>query len=102
MKRIAIALLVLIAMGWTTGSISASRLARADGLTPWDWRRTCQGWQQAEWLMPPAAQRRPPLHPAVVAMLELLLSIGGLAAFPVRDTARGSRKKATGSVAGET
>jgi hypothetical protein len=53
-------------------------------LTPWDWRRTRNGWQQAEWLMPPAAQGKPTLHPAVVATLELLLSIGALAAFPAR------------------
>jgi hypothetical protein len=69
----------------------------ADGLTPWDWRRTREGWQRAEWLMPSAAQRQPALHPSVVAMLELLLSIGALAAFPARGREPGEVVRSSGS-----
>ena len=83
-KWIGLGLLLVIAAGWTASSISLSWLAPANSLTPWDWRRTRNGWQQAEWLMPPPVQQKPTLHPSVVAMLELLLSIGGLAAFPAQ------------------
>jgi hypothetical protein len=91
-KWIRLGLLLLIAAVWTTGSTSLSRLTPADGLTPWDWRRTRDGWQQAEWLMPPP-QRMPVLHPSVVAMLELLLSIGALAAFPAHERSSGQRTR---------
>ena len=81
-KWIRLGLLLLIAAGWTASGLSWCGLTPADGLTPWDWRRTRDGWQRAEWLMPTVAQQKPALHPSVVAMLELLLSIGALAAFP--------------------
>jgi hypothetical protein len=88
--------LLLIVASWTAGGISSPWLAPAADLTPWDWRRTRSGWQRAEWLMPPAVEQKPTLHPSVVAMLELLLSIGALAAFPARgretgDISRSSR-----------
>jgi len=83
-KWIGLGLLLLIAAGWTASRVSSPWLAPASGLTPWDWRRTRDGWQRAAWLMPTAAEQKPPLHPSVVATLELLLSIGALAAFPAR------------------
>jgi hypothetical protein len=76
---------------------SSPSYARSDGLTPWDWRRTRDGWQRAEWLMPSPAQQKPPLHPSVVATLELLLSIGALAAFPVRRRGTGEVVRGSGS-----
>jgi hypothetical protein len=88
-KWIVLGLLLLIVAGWTASTVSSPGLTPADCLTPWDWRRTRNGWQRAEWLMPPAAQRKPALHPSVVAMLELLLSIGALAAFPARGRGPG-------------
>ncbi len=93
-KWIGLALLLVIAAGWMDSSSSLSWPAPADGLTPWDWRRTRNGWQQAEWLMPSVAQRKPALHPSVVAMLELLLSVGALAAFPARGQSSGQRSAA--------
>jgi hypothetical protein len=91
-KWIGLGLLLVIVAGWTASNISWSWLTPAESLTPWDWRRTRNGWEQAEWLMPPTEPRKPVLHPSVVAMLELLLSIGGLAAYPARS--RGAKRLA--------
>ncbi len=89
MKWIVLGLLLLIVAGWAASTVSSPGPTPAEYcLTPWDWRRTRNGWQRAEWLMPPVAQRKPALHPSVVAMLELLLSIGALAAFPARGADR--------------
>ncbi len=40
------------------------------------WRRTRQGWEKAAWLQP-TLPRDPPLHPLVVAVLEILLALMG-------------------------
>lgn len=47
------------------------------------WRRTRDGWQHARWLAPDEAIpfRRPALHPAVIGMLQILLSAAALVAF---------------------
>ena len=46
------------------------------------WRRTVEGWQRADWLTAEVPHWRPDLHPCVVGLLELFLSIAALAVFP--------------------
>ncbi|MHC4398235.1 MAG: hypothetical protein ACYTG0_00990 [Planctomycetota bacterium] len=48
------------------------------------WRRTRYGWQWARWLVEESPVRRPSLHPAVVGLLQLFLSVFALVAIPSR------------------
>jgi hypothetical protein len=50
------------------------------------WRLTRDGWEQANWLADEIPVQRPPLHPGVVGLLQLLLTITGLMAFPAPNT----------------
>jgi hypothetical protein len=75
----------------TAAPVSA-RQSAADG-----WRRTADGWQRiSHWNVPTPAIRPPAwvtqLDPRLVALLQLLLSIGGLLLFEdMRAVPSGSR-----------
>ena len=47
------------------------------------WVRTQDGWEQPRWWKPLQPEYPATLHPLVVALLELLLSVIALLAFPV-------------------
>lgn len=53
-----------------------------------DWRRTRYGWEHAGWLGPPIPVREPSLHPGVVGLLQLLVSVSALAILSVDRSRR--------------
>jgi hypothetical protein len=76
MRALAVAsfLLVWLAAG---GDSCARDAERFDS-----WRQTRLGWQRCEeFLGPPIEYRRPALHPAVVGMLQILLSATAMLAL---------------------
>ena len=79
------------AVGQVGSDLAASRCA-----APQDdsWRRTCHGWQHNTYWPQSShgAIQEPNLcHPLVVVALVLLLSVGGLIAFPADSNSHKSR-----------
>ena len=79
-RRIGWMLLLLGAVGWMAAECPVRRTPpSAGGQT--EWRRTLDGWERASWLRAEVPVHRPALHPSVVGLLELFLSVGALAVF---------------------
>ena len=85
MRWIAWCLMFLIALGWLASEIPLPEATGAAAERLDCWRRTQDGWQWAWWLTPHIPVRRPALHPAAVGLLEALVSIAALVAFPLRS-----------------
>ena len=84
MRSIGWLVVLLLAAGWLASEIPLTDAPAVSQDGPDGWRRTRFGWQQRTWSTPEAPVRRPALHPAVVGLLELLLSVLALVAFPAR------------------
>ena len=70
-------------------AIPADRLAIEVSTT---WRRTTDGWEHPTWWLPKTEPPRPRLHPLVVGLLHLLVSLFALVAFspfPGGESGRG-------------
>ena len=86
MRWIGWLVVILLAAGWLASEI---RLPGEPALLQGGsdcWRRTRYGWQQPSWSTPEAPVWRPALHPGVVGLLELFLSVSALVAFPTRTS----------------
>jgi len=46
------------------------------------WRRTRSGWERPRWFIAQRSFRQPSLHPAVVGLLQLFVSLTALVALP--------------------
>ena len=90
-------LLLLMAVGWLACEIPFSRTPSAPPRQLDCWRRTPRGWEQADWLAPEIPERCPALHPGVVGLLELLVSVTALAAFSGRGPLPIAGGRKTGS-----
>lgn len=90
MRWIAWCLVFVIAMGWLASEVPLPESPAAAAKRPDCWRRTEDGWQWAWWLTPQIPVRRPALHPGAVGLLEVLVSIAALVAFPIRSRRRNS------------
>jgi hypothetical protein len=82
MRWLACFFLLLTAVAWLACEIRLPETATATGASLDSWRRTRDGWEHASWLTPPTPSPAPTLHPAVVGLLELFLSLAALVAFP--------------------
>jgi hypothetical protein len=65
--------------GWIARGERAALVANAS-----DWVRTADGWQVRQVLEPREPSAPPPVHPAVIAGLQLGASLFFLMAFPTR------------------
>lgn len=88
MRRIGWFLVFLVGVGWLASQVRLTDPYAASGGEPHCWRRTRDGWEQATWLAPETATGDPALHPSVVGLLQLLLSVSALIVFPGRIGAR--------------
>jgi len=83
---------LLIIVGWLASELrfpeTPTASAKLSEKLPDCWRRTPDGWQRAEWLIPQIPVRRPALHPGVIGLMVLLVSILGLVAFPAETRPR--------------
>ena len=77
-------LLILVAVGWAASEVELPEKPASSARELDCWRRTRDGWERVTWLRPQIPPRRPALHPSVVGLLELLLSVTALVAFPAR------------------
>ena len=57
-----------------------------------DWRRTRDGWERRSWWTPKSPVRRPALHPMVVVLLEVFLTLGALIAFSAAKEQRQTKQ----------
>ncbi|MEN6496007.1 MAG: hypothetical protein ABFD16_17125 [Thermoguttaceae bacterium] len=80
---------LLLTLGWIAVEVDVAEPARPR-LAASDWRRTRVGWEQPTWLDAHIPARAPALHPAVVGLLELFLSLFGLVAFAARRCHNGA------------
>jgi hypothetical protein len=88
-------LVLLILIGWAASELPPPGETRQPERPIDCWRRTRDGWERASWLLPPVTAHRPSLHPAVVGLFEMLLSIAALLALspgPKRSPDHGSRR----------
>jgi len=88
MRRIGWFLALLVAIGWLACEIRLPGTPTASGVRLDSWRRTRDGWEKATWLTSQIPSRRPALHPGVVGLLELLLSLAVVVAFSGRRRAK--------------
>ncbi|HUT90892.1 MAG TPA: hypothetical protein VMY37_15415 [Thermoguttaceae bacterium] len=82
MRRLGWLLVLLAAVGWLATEVRLPETPAAPDRPLDSWRRTPDGWQRATWLAPQTPIRRPALHPVVVGLLELLVCLAALVAFP--------------------
>ena len=93
MRRFVWVLLLLMAAGWVACQMPFSDTAARSERRLDCWRRTRDGWEIANWVMPEPPTRCPALHPGVVGLLELLVSIAALIAFPAQLGAKSRHKE---------
>jgi hypothetical protein len=79
MYRLRCLIIALFVMLWFTSLAAAPAMATEDASG--GWRRTANGWQRIEVLGPGIPYRRPALHPAVVGLLEILLTMTAMLAL---------------------
>jgi hypothetical protein len=73
----------VLVLAWLAGTAAAPAIAidRAKAADATPWRRTAEGWQRADFLAPPIPNRRPGLHPTVIASLQALLTMTAMLAL---------------------
>ncbi len=75
LRTIAFIVVVLIGLGSWACEIGVTSDSRGQWVEP-QWRRTSAGWQRpTEWAPRGGEFHQPTLHPALVASLELLISL---------------------------
>lgn len=83
---------LLMTVGWVATELPVAEPLQA-GLANTDWRRTRDGWQQPTWLGASIPAREPALHPGVVGMFQMLVSLMALVGF-----SKGRIQKAEGRI----
>lgn len=71
---------LLMTVGWVATEMPVGEPLRV-GLANTDWRRTRDGWQQPTWLGASIPAREPALHPGVVGVFQMLVSLMALVGF---------------------
>lgn len=92
---------LLMTVGWAAAEIPVAEPPRA-GLAYNDWRHTRDGWQRPTWLDASIPARQPTLHPGVLGMLQLLVSLTALVAFPAFTSSGGKESSSPRSFRGRT
>jgi hypothetical protein len=77
MRWIGWILAILFAVGWVAAELPPI-VAPAESADIW--RRTSDGWEKADWLLPEPAPDPIWLHPALLATLQVALSVVGFLA----------------------
>jgi hypothetical protein len=76
MQRVLGAILILLGLCWLASQFPVT--PEAPQPHPTQWRRTCDGWQRANWLSADVSRRPPALHPALVGLALLLFTLAAL------------------------
>jgi len=79
LRIVGLLLVLLLLLGWLACDLPLPG-APPQVVDEPQWRRTAVGWEVPNWPQPDTAEHRPTLHPAVVALLELLASCAALVA----------------------
>ena len=98
MRLIAVILLILLGLCWLAVAMPVTGTGpdRADRIKDDGWRRTTDGWERRSSWKPPYRASSPGLHPAVVGLLELQLSLAALIAFSPKPSKSSGRCLAAG------
>ncbi len=83
MRWIGWILAALLMVGWVAAELPPV-VSPAESMNPDVWRRTRDGWEQAEWLRPTPATAPLWLHPAVLATFQIVVSLAGFQALSRR------------------
>lgn len=92
MRWIVVLVLLLTGIGWLMAEVRIGEPSLTQ-LTSSDWRKTRDGWERPTWLAPPI-EGKPAIHPAVVGIIQLLVSMLALVAFSGESSARRARPRA--------
>lgn len=77
MQRVIGVVLMLVGLGWLASEIPTAPAKQA-APEPIAWRRTCEGWQRADWLRTDLSREPPVLHPAVLGLTLLSFALAAL------------------------
>jgi hypothetical protein len=77
MQQIIGVVLLLLGLGWLASQMPA---APAQPTSPHDttWRRTCDGWERADWLRGDLSREQPALHPAILGLALMFFTLAAL------------------------
>lgn len=78
MQRIGWILLILFLLGWVASEVPCQG---PDSQPATVWRRTRDGWEHRDRVLPAPEPYRPALHPVVIAAMEVLLSATAMLAL---------------------
>ena len=90
MRLIAGLLLILLGLCWLAAAVPVAEIEpdRSDRPKDDGWRQTTDGWQHRSSWTPHHRADSPGLHPTVVGLLELQLSLAALIGFSMRPYPR--------------
>ena len=91
MRLIGGIVLILLGLLWLASEIPLAAPPQKRPQT--DWRRTCDGWEKKSWWVPEKPNHQPTLHPVVVGLLEVFLSLAVLIAFSNTAPQRPDRRQ---------
>lgn len=90
MRLIGGLLLVLAGLGYLASELSLGNESPQPEPTT-QWRRTVDGWEKPAWLTSDLPIRRPALHPTIVGLLQMFLTLGALLFFERHKNTKGAR-----------
>lgn len=88
MQRIVGVVLILVGLGWLASEMPTAP-AKQSPPEPIAWRRTCEGWQRADWLRTDLSREPPVLHPAVLGLTLLSFALAALMGLSPEEESRG-------------
>jgi len=77
MQQIVGVILILFGLGWLASQIPAAPVKQP---SPHEttWRRTCEGWERADWLRGDLSREQPALHPAILGLALIFFALAAL------------------------
>lgn len=77
MQQIVGMVLILLGLGWLASEMP---IAPAEQPLPREtiWRRTCEGWERADWLRGDLSREQPALHPAILGLGLMFFALAAL------------------------
>jgi hypothetical protein len=86
----------LVGLVWLIEELPAPKSSPQPGCAT-SWRRTNDGWERLETIVPPSTPSCPALHPSVLASAQALLSLLALIAWGSAESQENRRRDARNS-----
>lgn len=77
MQQIVGVILILFGLGWLASEMPIAP-AEQPPTHETTWRRTCEGWERADWLRSDLSREQPALHPAILGLGLMFFTLASL------------------------